>query len=561
MCEVNNPDKRISFRNPRREVSKTLQSIVLRLRQMFVHSLLMNRVFSKLAVASFLLSLCLPIDRAAEPTNGPLVALGVTNIPIGSAALEIIEGGVLFVHNTEGGSGVSVQLGEADSGIFLYPLTGYLYEGDTMEAKAYGRVNGTNEQFVSSVRGVHNGDSSGTVRIDLSALGASRVSVFVNNVFWAQINNPIVDLVVRGDGNGCRANPWWVLPNGRFGALIEMAYGAEISVPAALNDQSTAGSFIFISPDDPTNSVEFVSRVDATAFSIGSFCLTDAHLGMFHQRHKAIGATTLDARAGQLVVGNVGSFADSGLFVQLAGISAFDMSLLPVELTETNDAIVINAYGSSHTITGSALGTLAVGNLGGVVRITVETGLSDNMKIQVRSNGVVVGSTTVSSAAAIVDLSGAPGITGFSLLAKTMDTLPGFVVRVDESTTFNVSNGQGFVGDEVRLLAEEPAVFESIDSFVMKTVRIPSVTITNESTLALAPPPELTIARSTNGVILSWRDPNLIYFLEGATDLAYGFVPLDVYPTVEDNVCRVTVTIEGTDYQFFRLQRRMPNSD
>ena len=137
-------------------------------------SLARNSKWTAGAVAA--LALWLPIAASAEPTNGPLVALGLTNTPIGNATLEIIEGGVLFVGNTEGGSGVSVQLGEADSGVFLYPLTGDLYEGDLMEGKAYGRVNGVADQFISSVLGIHSGSSSVTVTVDFSALGASRLT-------------------------------------------------------------------------------------------------------------------------------------------------------------------------------------------------------------------------------------------------------------------------------------------------------------------------------------------------------------------------------------------------
>src|SRR6185436_767687 len=128
--------------------------------------------------AGIVLAAWLPIAAFAEPTNGPRFGLGLTNVPIGDATLEIIENGVLFVGNTDGGGGVSVRLGEADSGIFLYPLTGYLYGGDSMEAKAYGSVSGAADQFISSVAGVHNGDASATITVDFTSLGATRLSIF-----------------------------------------------------------------------------------------------------------------------------------------------------------------------------------------------------------------------------------------------------------------------------------------------------------------------------------------------------------------------------------------------
>src|SRR5262245_20396235 len=91
-------------------------------------------------MSALLLVLAIGSDPAflrADPTNGPLAALGLTNVPLGASTLEVVEGGVLFVHDSEGG-GVSVQLGEADSGVFLYPLAGDAYEGYYMRGNAYG---------------------------------------------------------------------------------------------------------------------------------------------------------------------------------------------------------------------------------------------------------------------------------------------------------------------------------------------------------------------------------------------------------------------------------------
>src|SRR4051812_31989479 len=174
--------------------------------------------------AGIVLAVWLPIAAFAEPTNGPLLGLGLTNVPIGDATLDINENGVLIVGNTGEGGGVSVHLGEADSGIFLFPATGYLYSGDTMETRAYGSVSGTADQFISSVEGLYNGGGqSATVFVDFTSLGATLLSVFAGNTFLGQVTNSTVEVVVAGNGYGCRANPWWRQPDGSYGALIELA--------------------------------------------------------------------------------------------------------------------------------------------------------------------------------------------------------------------------------------------------------------------------------------------------------------------------------------------------
>jgi hypothetical protein len=501
-----------------------------------------------------LLALWLPIAASAQPTNGPLVAFGLTNSPIGGATLEIIDGGVLFVGDTADGTGVSVQLGEVDSGVFLYPLTGYLYGGETIEAKAYGRVNGTADQFISSVRGTHNGDSSGTVTVDFSPLGASRLNIFVGTTLLGGINSSTVGIVIRADGHGCRANPWWRLPDGRFGALIELATASEISIPG-MGVGIVGGNCVFIRPEDPTNSVEFVSRVDATSTGVGSFCLTDARPGIFHHRHKALGQATLDATGGRLTVRNITSNLADGVFVELASVNAFDVSLLPLELTGSNSAIMISGYGTSGHVGGTELSTARIENRNGAIQIGVEMGIApQSLEIFVRSNGVSVGAVTVSSNAAVVNLSGNPRVTGCSLLGKTMDTLPGIAVRVDRPTTFTAPGGETFVGDEVRVLAPEFVLFDSLESFVITAEDLPSFTITGESAFN-APAPALSITRSTNGLTLSWPDANRVYSLEATAALSESLTPVQNVPEFANNYTRVTIAAEANGLQFFRLRR------
>src|SRR5436190_12436791 len=452
--------------------------------------------------------------QSTNSTNGALVALGFTNTPIGEATwLEVIEDGILFVHDTVDGAGVSTHLGEADSGVFLFPLTGYLYGGDTMEGKAYGSMNGDTNQFISSVKGVHTGNSSVDVTVDFSALGATRLNVFAGSSLFGQITNPVGVVNVRGNGYGCRANPWWRMPDGRFGALIELdGLGAWNTVPPLHEDDGLGASYLFVQPDDPTNSVQFISRVDVTSIGLGSFCLTGAQLGVFHQRHKSIGQAILTPAAGQLAVANLISNLD-GVLVDLPGVSSFDVDFSPIQLNSTNSAVLL---------TGNGPGTAWFNRSNGPVQIVAQAG-SDTTTLLVRSRGAVVGSVTVSSNTAFVSLSGSPRLAGCGLMAKTTEALPGIAVRLDRATTFTAPGGETFEGDEMVLLGTEAILFEAVTSCGVLMNEIPSFTITDERVTPLGPRPALNIARSSVGVTFSWTDPNRVYWLEAAASLSDSF--------------------------------------
>lgn len=479
----------------------------------------------------------------AQSTNPPLVALGFTNTPIGEATwLEVIEDGVLFVHDTADGAGVSVQLGEADSGVFLFPLTGYLYGGDTMEGRAYGSLNGATNQFISSVQGVHTGNSSVDVTVDFSALGATRVNVFAGAILFGQITNPVAVINVNGPGYGCRANPWWRMPDGRFGALIELdGVGGWNTTPPLNQDDGLAASYLFVQPDDPTNSVQYVSRVDVTSAGLGSFCLTDARLGMFHQRHKAMGQATLAPAGGQLTVGNLVSNLD-GVLVELPGVSSFDADFSPIELPSTNSAV---------QIIGNGPGTAWFNRSNGPVQIVAQAG-TDTTRVVVRSRGAVVGSVTVSSNTAVVNLSGDPRLAGCALMARRTEREPGIALRLDRATTFTAPGGETFEGDELGVYPTEPVFFEAVTSYVVLANEIPSFTITDERVTPLAPPPALNIARSNSGIRLWWTDPNRVYWPETTANLADPFETLTDPPVFTGDTAELILPTQGS--RFFRVR-------
>jgi len=495
--------------------------------------------------------LCLPIAAFGEPTNGPVIALGFTNSPIGEeTTLEVIQDGVLFVGQTVNGAGVSVQLGEADSGVFLFPLTGDLYPGDVLEGRAYGSLNGETNRFVSGVHGEHAGNSSVNVTADFSALGVTHLSVFAGSTLVTQVSNSTATIRVQGNGYGCRANPWWRLPDGSYGALIELEGPGNWYVDPQSEVAAFTSSSIFIRADDPTNTVQFISRVDVISTNFGSFCLTDAYVGMFHQRHHAFTGTILAPANGQLVV-SLGSNAPAGVYMQLPGVPAFDVDVAPIELTATNAALMIT--GSDQSI---AWITNDAGSVKMLAYIAAETS-----QVVVRSNGVTVGSIAGTNVVRL-GFSGNPRVVGCGLIARTVTTQAGMVVRVDRPTTFTAEGGEALTGDELQLLASSTISCQGIESFAMSVDGAESFTITGDRVApgsGQPPAPRLNIVRSNDSVILSWPDPARLFLLRASPSLADAFLSVPNQPTYADGNDTVTLSTADNQQQFFRLVCGTPN--
>jgi hypothetical protein len=154
------------------------------------------------------------------------------------------------------------------------------------------------------------------------------------------------------------------------------------------------------------------------------------------------------------------------------------------------------------------------------------------------------------------------------LLARTLTSLPGFTVRLDAMTTFSTPSGNRFEGDEVRLLASDPAHFESLDTFVLTTIGLPSFTIIGESSVPFAPP-LLSVACSGTNVVFSWPDPNEIFQLERVFVLSLPadaewppeggiFETVTNTPSFANDFRSLKLPIDSTAHRFFRLRHGEP---
>src|SRR5687767_2210770 len=103
---------------------------------------------------------------------------GLTNVTIGNAVYGGNPYGVVFQNlGSNGTDGVSIHLGEADSGIFVYPSTDDDPDrGNSMSGDVYGNVNGESNRLICRMRAHEQSDGVHPVQIDFSPVGATGFS-------------------------------------------------------------------------------------------------------------------------------------------------------------------------------------------------------------------------------------------------------------------------------------------------------------------------------------------------------------------------------------------------
>src|ERR1041385_3153506 len=182
----------------------------------------------------FLLLIALSPVRAAFGAT----ALGFKGAPLGNATLDssfdyLHVGGI----GPSGNDGVSLDLGEADSGVFFAPYTyDYLSSGFFMRAAAYGNVGGSSNRLVSVLRGEKVGsDSAGPfgVEADFTAIGATNVifQFFFGDQLIGETNTTGGEAAVVVYAYDIRASPFWRMTQGNIAAAVELNSLAYITFP------------------------------------------------------------------------------------------------------------------------------------------------------------------------------------------------------------------------------------------------------------------------------------------------------------------------------------------
>ncbi len=470
-----------------------------------------------------------------------------------------------------GGSyGLRVVLGEADSGIFGYPQTEYQNDEYWMQGVAYGKINGQTNRWISSVRAdpyyqsytydghIYTYHLSGTYLVtpDLSPLGAQSLTFILctNDGVVAKTTvasgRVLVDYWNYGYWGRPRVNPFWRMPDGSVGVLIELDNSARVILPGQVPDETWQyGNRIFIRANAPTRCVDFVSHVDVTASSeLPWFNCTDARLGIFRRPHKALGQAVLAAAGGKLTLNNIGpgdgegalvdgmavelnepgTFAGPSWVNELAdGAGSLSLNVTSLNVGTNDVALRLDAMTMNDNGLGDGAGFVDLVRREGALQIVAN--LSGNrLGVLVRHQGQLAGQGVLQGSAQTLPLagSGTPRLLNCGARAASAKAPAGYWFRFDRLTTFSFTNGFSLAGDEIQLQAlrtmtngggevTNAVPVASLQTFLLTAANVTSLTISNEIASPVETPP-LCYQRSGWMLTVTWRDPNNMFVLESA---------------------------------------------
>lgn len=490
---------------------------------------------------------------------------GLTNVTIGNAIYGAHPYGIVFQNlSSNGTDGVSIHLGEADSGIFVYPSTEENpYSGDFMAGEVYGNVNGETNRLICRMRAHEEADGVHPVEIDFSPVGATAFTyIGYDRELLVGISTGQVGNIVVG-GNwfeplSPRVNPFWRMPDGSIGALIEFlnfdafspydSEAANVSIPGFASGRVER---LFIRAEGVTNVVDFASRLDV--FGGGGlewFNIYDARLAAFGRAHKALPETLLQARSGKLTL--AGTNDTPGVAIELQRAGRFEATLESIEF-RTNSALVLTGIGRGSTNSGEPLGEARIARAGDVLSLSahLDVGGATNVQVVVYQGGSEVGRATGTNAT----VPASTRLIGAGLQARTAAALPQMAWRFEQSVSVVLPDETSVQGDDVRFLAGSDARFVFLETMVLQASGLPSFTIAAESEQS-AERPTLVIQRWTYDLELSWEDPNRAYLVETTENMASPFYHLQQTPSYEGNVARLLVadyTEIWGEAKFYRL--------
>jgi hypothetical protein len=527
--------------------------------------------------------------RAAScpPSAGPGEGFifGLAHRPIGDARLDFqpdwFSGLHVFSENyyeepPPPPFGISIALGEADSGLFVYPDGNYANygEGWFFDATAYE----SNGDLISSVRVRKPYYETYPVSVDLSPLRPESLTIQVLSNRTVLVERTFDDSFAAFQVSGSawlepRGNPYWRMPDGSVGALIEFtgpyvfAQGDYYRIYiGGSEDELLRGNRIFVRANNPRRHVQHVSRLDAVAGGgVPGFEVRNERLGMFNHPHQGLGSILFNASRGRLLLNTLEPFGSEDFAAVLAeapeGSSRLEIDLDPVTLEETGDGLVLYPSGVID-VDSFVFGELRI--VREVDELTLRCdyeALSDPgsstaplQRLEVLRNGRPVGSAIVSnrvSLSASLKDGRAPEIIGFRATVNS-NGVPTLGLAFAQVTTITSPDGAQFGGNHMRLTPVNPAqMVHSISALTIEMLQLPSLTITAErSTLA---PPALAIQPSSGDLLLSWTDNTQLYSLESGISLFGPFTAVTNEVTLINARNSLTLPLGQERTLFFRL--------
>jgi hypothetical protein len=446
-------------------------------------------------------------------TNDEVVLYGLTNRSIAGATVVADEetrmlnvGGL----SDYGYKGVSVRLGEADSGLFFTPFTRASLENDYfMAGHAFGKVGGIHRRL-STVFCKRKDWAEYPITVDLLPLGSLRKTVFayVGEQLIAQetYTEGVITVYSSNDSNlGPRANPFWRMPDGSVGVMIELSSTPPVRFPSG---RSGYADRIFVRADNPLFDVEYVSRVDVVGGGgLPEFSALDERLGMFGRPHAALGAAVFTAKSGKLKLSGCNDAGTDGVLVELSNDAGFSARLQPVSMASTGSVFHVGATSSrdryNYYSPAVILGFLGVENHDGEKRFRIDMSqLVEEVRVEAFDDGQPTGALITSSfgfgglgtnEVRIVS-AGVTGTSGTNTAALHLE--------LEEPARLTLDAGS-LRGNFFRVSLVNPtndvATFSSFQILACGT----AFTISGE-TVASPTDPVLTIADAGTNVVMTW---------------------------------------------------------
>jgi hypothetical protein len=515
----------------------------------------------------------------AEAAHCPAseVVFGLVHVPIKDTTLNVADGSYVgFQAGTNSSFGASVLLGEVDSGLFIAPdagVWGYADSSWSVQGQVYGRLRDGSNALVSTVTAAKPNIEVYPVTVDFSPLGAASLTFQYssNHVLLNEetIDGPAGTFTVNSARYlGPRINPFWRMPDGTIGVLLEF------TEPRNSDPWSRGPDYdrVFVRVNAPTQEVDHISRIDVLGGGLESFSFLDEWLGMFRNRHRIIANGVFQGANRTLTIRGQDRYLSSvGTTIGMQDTSRFEVDFLPIALATNDASLSIVAFSTciSEPIasfwcsTEIALVTIrrdSAGSLAVTANFSAET--PSPVRVEIFRDGMLAGSC-VSEGGALGYLIAtnelAPKLINCSFTASTNP--PSVSFAFDRVADFVCTNGNQISGTHFRLtpigLTNSPTFLSSV-SLVLTAApetdsgELPAFTITDErSQIAQR---RLSISTTSNDVTLSWSDNTRLFRLESSASLPNGFAPVPNSPDFLDNRHVVVLPKEASGSRFFRLR-------
>lgn len=515
-------------------------------------------------------------ENAPCPMIRPsIIFQGLTNVAKGDAQLFADDNGEgwmgISLPGLMGTDGVSVLLGEADSGLFIYPdanIWGEFSSTWFMTGTAYGSLDGQPGMALSTVRGTKPHYEHYPIDVDLSPLAPASLTfqVFRGTQLETEVSvsGTTGRLTVHSSQYlGPRVNPLWIQADGSVGVLVEFTEASSENGYPYLSGpfgQSLADR-VFIRADHPAHTLDHVSHVDVVGGGgFSEFSFRNLNLGVFHRPHQALGKSLFEARGGRLTMRRMRSTVESemGVMVELKRPRTFEVDLDPVTLREPGASLRFHSAGQSESFDNTFASTLFQNRRG---RFHLDAELSvTNLEIKSFKNGILTAShalTNRSSASGFLlpaDRAEAfPAILSVGFQAGTTTEIPATQFLLDQSVTWTLQDGSILEGDQFRIEGSEALGSDiGLTSMSMLSFGLPAFTINGER--EDAPGPALNIEVNAGDAVLSWPQRSAPYVLEAAPSVTGVYQPVDHQRSLQSGLFTARLPLAEIPLRFFRLR-------